>query len=65
MASDDDDLRRRGLELQAQLPKPSPQARARAARREERSGPVELAAGATDFLGIWGALLGIPAALPW
>ena len=60
-----EELRRRGLELQAQLPEPSPRALARAARRQERAGPVELAAGGTELLGIWGALFAVPAAVIW
>ena len=61
----DDELRRRGLELQAQLPEPSPKALERAARRAERAGPIELAAGATEVVGFWGALVAVPAAVIW
>ena len=63
-----EELRRRGLELQAALPEPS----ARAARwlgpRRKTSEGGELVGGTVDLAlasGIWAALLAVPALIIW
>jgi hypothetical protein len=60
---DPDELRRRGLELQAALPEPSPRVREHLRRRENRSQTEEAAEGVAWFgpeLGLWGVLLVVP-----
>ena len=60
-----EELRRRGLEMQAALPEPSPQAREYQRRQERRSegdntaGEVA-ACGLGLGLGLWGLLLAVP-----
>lgn len=67
MTESDEELRRRGLELQATLPEPSRFAKRWSRRREPSEGRQLLAAtlGAAADLGIWGIVLAAPGAVVW
>ena len=63
---DHEELRRRGLELQAALPQPSPRAARRADKR--RSEGVDIVDGTADLAlnaGLWGVLLAVPGIIMW
>jgi hypothetical protein len=58
-----DELRRRGLELQAALPEPSPRLLEYQRRQQKRSGGEKAAEGVASLgleLGLWGLLLAVP-----
>ncbi|HVM35593.1 MAG TPA: hypothetical protein VM784_09630 [Actinomycetota bacterium] len=66
--SSEEDLRQRGLELQAALPQPTGWAARWHQRRRQPSEGAEVAAATLDLAlaaGIWGVLLAIPGVIIW